>query len=219
VPRSKPVSQREIKAREKFGLGPVAAYKQLRGDSGARKASGPGSGAASPSRPNSQQLLSWDFNEPIEILRIKDDEIRRRCQEELTLACRTFFLEQFSEKQETPHRKAYSLKREKRWSKQRQQYLAELERVAKDGNLASETLVRRVWAVQLPQALEQEVYRLKGTNSLGQSVVFLREQYEKAASSRGRVRSYALTHLVHRLQALASEHRPCLTRSGRNSRR
>jgi hypothetical protein len=63
VPRSKPVSQRDIKAREDFGLGPVA--ERLKGDkSGAREESGLGSGAASPSRLNRKKLPSWDFSEP-----------------------------------------------------------------------------------------------------------------------------------------------------------
>jgi hypothetical protein len=217
VPRCKPVSQREIKAREGFGLGPVAASsKRSTGDKGgALKDTGLGADAALSSK--SKQLPSWDFSEPIKILEIRDDKSCIRCQEELTLACRTFFLEQFAEKQETPDRKACSLQREKQWRKRRQHDLAELEQAlrTKDGNLAS-TLVRRIRNVQLPQALEQEVYRLKATNSQEHSVATQRKKYENAASGRGRIKSHALTHLVQRLQLLASEHRRCLTWSGRN---
>jgi hypothetical protein len=221
VPRSKPVSRREIKAREEefFGLGRVAASpKRLKGDkSEPSDESGLGLGAALPSRLNRKQLPSWDFSEPIKILRIKDEKSRHRCQKELTLVVSIYFLEQFSEKQETPDRKACSLKREKQWRKRRQHHLAELEQAlrTKDGNLAN-TLIRRLWSVQLPQALEQEVHRSKATNSLEQRVATLREKYEKAASGHGRIRSYALTHLVQRLQLLASEHRQCLTWRGRN---
>jgi hypothetical protein len=194
MPRSKPVSQREIKAREEFGLGPVAA---------------------SPSRLNSKQWPSWDFSEPMNVLRIKGDKKRSRCKEALTLVCKSFFLEEFAEKQETPDRKACSLQRTQQWRKQWQRYLAELKHAVRTKNKkAANTLVRRMWGVQIPQMLEQEVYRLRG-DPIEQNVAMLQEKYKKA-SRRGRVKSLALARLIHRLQALASEHRRDLIWLGRN---
>ena len=161
MPSPKPLSQRDVQAREELGLG-----RQ---------------------RKNSRQWPPWDFSKPIEILRIKADK-KRRCNEELTFLCKTFFLEQLGEKQETPARKARSLQH----------------------------LVRRMRSVQLPQALEQEICRMQRQgDSIEQSVATLQEKYRKA-SHRGRIKSHALTRLIHRLQGLASEYRPCLTWRSRN---
>jgi hypothetical protein len=187
VPSPKPLSQRDVQAREELGLG-----RQ---------------------RKNSRQWPPWDFSKPIEILRIKADK-KRRCNEELTFLCKTFFLEQLGEKQETPARKARSLQQAQQWRKRLQRYLAELEQ-AKDEKAVS-TLVRRMRSVQLPQALEQEICRMQRQgDSIEQSVATLQEKYRKA-SHRGRIKSHALTRLIHRLQGLASEYRPCLTWRSRN---
>jgi hypothetical protein len=198
MPRARPFTQADIEKRNAFGLGPRSA---------------------APDFENTTRVSArhtWRFADAIKILKIKEHAKRRRCREELTFICKLYFLDKMAESQETPARKAQAFQHEKRWKKRRSFLWAQLKCSHIDGKRA-QFILGRIRDVQLPMALEQEAWRQQAMThgSLKKSYVSLQKKYARM-SKRGRPQSYALTHLIQRLQALASGFCSSLTWCERN---
>jgi hypothetical protein len=194
LPRRKPITDRDIRAREQFGFGPIPfnakneVSRQSLGD-------------------------SWDFSDALDCLGTRDVDGRRECQKEMTEICRLHELIRFGERQETPARKAEALHKARRQCKQRERafkQIKESDELQAKGDIKGAQqihhdavrILRRPW---LPLALEQEVGRLAQSEGLSliEAYVELEKRYRRR-SVPGRRESHTLAQTIRRLQDLAS---------------
>jgi hypothetical protein len=137
------------------------------------------------------------YHEALRTLAVKVD-LRSRCAEELDCILRLYRLNKFVEQQETRGRKAQAFQKERRWRKQRES--------------------GRKRAPRLPPALLQEMWRevLKGQTPDGALLTDIDvprltgralAELSQLPSKQGRIKSYALRHVVRGLQGFASRYR------------
>jgi hypothetical protein len=203
---AKPLTQREIESLEKFGFGFVRAEPK----------------PATPGENQTANCPLWNFDEAIGILarqrgcRIKTADDRARCKSEISLICHLYALERFIETQETDASKASAFQKAPRWDKPRQRAIARLEKAVQRENVGLQEALAELRAVPwLAQSLEQEAAREAKETPLSGSFKTLQDKY-KRKSRRGKKKSHALTHTIHRLQALASQYAPNLSWGGRD---
>ena len=171
MPRPSPFVETDLRERQRFGFGPA-------------------------DNPRALKKLDGNYDEALRTLAV-DENLRRRCAEELDCILRLYGLKKLVERQETPGRKAQAFRKEPRWRKQRDH--------------------GRKHAPRLPPALEQEIWRealkrrspdgalLTDTDVARLTEGALAELSEP--SNPGRIKSYALMYLVRGLQDLASRYR------------
>jgi hypothetical protein len=190
MPRRKPITDRDIRAREQFGFGsiPFNAKSEV-----------------------SRQSLgdSWDFSDALDWLGIRDVDARRECQKELTEICLLHELVRFGERQETPARKAEALHKARRQYKKRERAFKQIKEAdelrAKGAVKGAHKAVRILRQPWLPAALEQEAGRLAQSEGLSwiEAYVELEKRYRRR-SVPGRRESHTLAQTIRRLQDLAS---------------
>jgi hypothetical protein len=218
MPRSKPFTSREIKGREKFGLG---ASKEW--------------GRQAPAESIPYEGRRWDFSIALGELGITGKANCALATIELHQICQMYLLEAEVEKQETPARKAEALKKARhdhRSRRRAQEQLAKADALRARGKHVrarkTEAEARRMLSrPRLPIALEMEVSQRNvqlcieaelrrmwalwfGAEKLPQESVgmdealaVLEKKY-RGQSAPGRHRSEALRLTVHRLQTFAS---------------
>ncbi len=206
MPRSKPVTINDIKAREKFGLGPVLASDETVCGHGKR----------------------WDFSSALDELDIRDKKARDRAAIKLLQICRMHSLAVRVEGQETPGRIAASYK------KAQHEYLEatrQLERARKQRANGKEREARLIekkayevltlWPSWLPPALGMEASRLHlEKRSAGEYLTRLeilarlKAQYGTKASQ-GKYKNFALEQTIQRLRWFAEWENRSLKRTTR----
>jgi hypothetical protein len=141
----------------------------------------------------------WNFDEAIDLLNIREPAGRERFRHELIRICALYRLEVVAEGQETPARKAATLKkaiRVARWSPPDGEPL----RPMRD---SIDTL--RLNLASLPPALAMEVVReMQRGLTLDESLAALRTLYLRETRP-GPKHSYASRNAVHRLEACACQ--------------
>ena len=193
MPRRKPITDRDIRAREQFGFGsiPFNAINEV-----ARQSLGD----------------SWDFSDALDWLGIRDVDARRECQKELTEICLLHELVRFGERQETPARKAEALHKARRQYKKRERaskQIKEADELQAKGDIKGAQQIRHKGArilrqPWLPLALEQEAGRLVQSEGCSwiEAYVELEKRYRRR-SVPGRRESHTLAQTIRRLQDLA----------------
>jgi hypothetical protein len=188
------LTQGDVEARARLGLGPVRPEHIA--------------SSCDLDHPKSDYL-----DKALVILDIKNAEDRIRRIEQLKLICNLHKLIRLVEGQETDARKAEAFQRAPRWYKRRDQAARllkkadELEKSGKKNHTKplyekARSLLQSV--PSLPQALEQEAWRLQALGlSRDESFGKLRD-FHKQHSRAGRKASDALSFTVHALQAFAA---------------
>ena len=218
--RAKPLTQRDIKDREKFGLGPVQHGKIKQ-----------------------RKTCPWNFDDAIEILRdqpgnritgvekrecararqdgLSPEKLAKFCervhaflqarvQGEIALICQMYSLECAVERRETDAAKAEAFQRAPRWHKRRQRELARLRKESNDWPLVRDALAKLDAIPWIPPSLEQEAARLAGGLPTAKSFNALKERYARASKAGSIGRSVAQSHVVQGLQTLAARYAPTL---------
>jgi hypothetical protein len=226
VPRQPPFTLGDIKARERLGLGPIAAP----GKPVIPPTVAPGEPAISPYHEANKHSdpSPYEFSDALECLRIlslgsknrrayvPDAEPKRRHIDELTFICRSFELTLLADSQETPARKAEAFQRAIRWCRRWERGYEHLTRQRR----ATKELRDQE---RLPQALEQEAVRRQVVAAMQEQprelsredcFAELQDKYRREAK-RGLKESHAsLSAVVHTLQDFACGIDPTLTWRG-----
>jgi hypothetical protein len=204
MPRQPPLTQRDIKDRERFGLGPISAIP----------------GSLPPEVREGSHPRPYNFDEALEILGLGSvaAQTKRRYEFELAFICRAHELAVRAEKEETAARKAEALQRAPRLYRRRQLALERIAALTRaqmlpaENDSGRETVRQTCEAVRvlrnedwLPQSLEQEVMRLQLSTggSFEDCCRELAKQY-RSRSVVGRNETNALRNTVHALQAFVS---------------
>jgi hypothetical protein len=167
LPRRRPLTQNDIKARERFWFAPIPVGIQ--------------------SKDGKQNLSSrWDFGDALECLGITNTDARTKYQERLDLICKLHWLTRFGEGQETPARKAEAFQRAPRQYKRRQAALEQAKKADKlEGKAEADAAdrlrrqaVRVLGQPYLPQALELEAARLSQSQESSLNDAFRRTEQD-----------------------------------------